>query len=173
MTPNSGRRAHPSTRRFSLPRTLAAVALAVAALVAGETHRWLPVTPAAPAGGTSAVGPACGGSFPPSAPVWVSDRKFKKVVLQAEVPVLLEFGAVWCVPCRKMLPTLNTLAADFAGRALIARVDIDEDPYLAQDLGVVNVPTMVLFNDGKLVRRTTGSRSLDELKGWLENLLES
>jgi len=173
MTPNSGRRAHPSTRRFSLPRTLAAGALAVAALVAGETRRWPPAAPAAPADGTSAVGPACGGSPPPSAPVWVSDRKFKKVVLQAEVPVLLEFGAVWCVPCRKMLPTLNTLAADFAGRALIARVDIDEDPYLAQDLGVVNVPTMVLFNDGKLVRRTTGSRSLDELKGWLENLLES
>ena len=105
--------------------------------------------------------------------MWVSDHKFKKVVLRAEVPVLVEFGAVWCMPCRKMVPTLNTLAADFAGRALIARVDIDEDPYLAQDLGVVNVPTVVLFNDGKLVRRATGSRSLDELKGLLEHLIES
>jgi thioredoxin 1 len=103
--------------------------------------------------------------------VWVSDRQFKKTVLRAEVPVLVEFGAAWCLPCRRMVPTLEALAADYAGRAVIARVDIDADPYLAQDLGVVNLPTMMLFDDGRLLRRETGSRSRDELTRLLDQAL--
>jgi thioredoxin len=143
------------------------LALAVlAALANGGGPASQAVAPAGPA-----LAPRCGGAPPPTHPVWVSDRKFKKVVLKAEVPVLVEFGAVWCVPCRKMVPTLESLAADFAGRALIARVDIDDDPYLAQDLGVVDVPTLLLFDDGRLVRRTTGNRSPAELRRLLDETL--
>jgi thioredoxin 1 len=103
--------------------------------------------------------------------VWVSDFKFKKVVLKAEVPVLVEFGAGWCLPCRKMVPTLKTLAADFAGRAVIARVDVDREPYLARDFDVVNLPAVFLFQDGRVVRRQIGSRSLDELTRMLEEAI--
>lgn len=118
-----------------------------------------------------ATGPACGGSPPPSRPIWVSERRFKKVVLEAEVPVLVEFGAVWCLPCHKMVPALNSLATDFAGRALVVRVDIDQDRYLAQDLGVDSLPMTILFHDGRPVRRLVGSRSRADLGRLLDQIL--
>jgi thioredoxin len=149
---------------------LALTALALAALVVVPSNgpRGLPDTAERVAPN---IGPECGGSPPPSQPVWVSDRKFRKVVLKAEVPVLVEFGAVWCLPCRKMVPALNALAADFVGRALVVRVDIDADPYLAQDLGVDSLPTTILFQDGRPVRRFVGGRSREELARLLDQLL--
>ena len=89
----------------------------------------------------------------------VTDAEFEKQVLQAEQPVVVDFWAPWCGPCRAIASTLDKLAGDYAGKLTIAKVNTDEEPRWAGQLGIQGIPTLIIFKDGKEVNRLIGSRT--------------
>ncbi|WP_305849629.1 thioredoxin family protein [Pseudonocardia lacus] len=90
--------------------------------------------------------------------VRVTDATFDELVLRSELPVLLEFTASWCPPCRMIEPVLRELAGELAGRVVVAQLDVDENPRTASAYGVLGMPTLNLYRDGAVVARLTGAR---------------
>ncbi|MDY6874195.1 MAG: thioredoxin [Chloroflexota bacterium] len=84
--------------------------------------------------------------------------QFEKTVNQASRPVLVEFGATWCGPCRMLEPVLAELAGEYGDRVDFYTVDVDQAPQLAMTLGVMSVPTVILFREGQAAERITGYR---------------
>lgn len=88
----------------------------------------------------------------------VTTGDFPEKVLQATQPVLVEFGAPWCGPCKMLEPVLVEMARDYLGKAAFFTVDVDQSPQLAAEYGVMGVPTVIKFQDGQPVKRMTGFR---------------
>ncbi len=86
----------------------------------------------------------------------VDEANFDDEVLKAEKPILLEFGATWCVPCRQLEPELLKLDGEWAGKVRLAKLDVDESPSLTMKFGVMGVPTLILFVKGEAKQRLTG-----------------
>jgi thioredoxin 1 len=97
-----------------------------------------------------------------------SDGRFEPDVLQADRPVLVEFGAVWCEPCREMAPVLAELAGEYQGRARIIKVDVDDNPATPRRYGVVAIPTLILFKNGQEQERAVGGRPRDQIRRMLD-----
>lgn len=97
----------------------------------------------------------------------ITEDTFEKEVIKSDLPVLVDLWAPWCNPCIAMEPTIKELAADFDGKVDIAKLNIDENPDLAQSLDVMSIPTMLLFKDGKPVERIIGLTAKDKLAGVL------
>jgi thioredoxin 1 len=83
---------------------------------------------------------------------------FTKEVLESEVPVVVDFWAPWCGPCRMVTPELDGLAQEYAGRLKVVKVNVDENPSVAQTYSVMSIPTIGLFHQGQLVARTVGAK---------------
>jgi thioredoxin 1 len=92
-----------------------------------------------------------------SEPIHVTDTAFEKTVLQSDLPVIVDFWAPWCGPCRMVAPTLDKLAKEYAGKLIIAKVNTDENPEWAGKYGVQGIPTMLLVAGGKIVHRQVGA----------------
>lgn len=86
----------------------------------------------------------------------LTELTFTKL-MKSQLPVLVDFGADWCPPCRAMEPLLDELSKDLAGKALIAKVNVDENPSLAAQFGVRNLPTFLVFKNGKPVEKIVGA----------------
>jgi thioredoxin 1 len=90
-------------------------------------------------------------------PIHVKDAEFEKTVLQSGLPVIVDFWAPWCGPCRMVAPTLDKLAKEQAGKLVIAKVNTDEDNEWAQKYGVMGIPTMLFVFNGKIIHRQVGA----------------
>lgn len=92
------------------------------------------------------------------------DGEFEERVARSKEPVLVEFGAPWCGPCRKFAPTVGAVVGEFRGRLRFLKVDTDENTRLPQECGVASIPTLILFKDGIEVARFVGRQPADRLR---------
>ena len=104
-------------------------------------------------------------------PLHVTDDAFEKAVLKSEVPVVVDFWAPWCGPCKMVAPILDKLAEEFAGKMLFAKVNTDENPRWAQSFNVQGIPTMLFIADGKVVHQQVGALPEPMLRSVIDQFL--
>jgi thioredoxin 1 len=94
----------------------------------------------------------------------VTDSDWDHEVLQAAGPVLVDFWAEWCPPCRKLTPVIEALAVEYDGRLKVVKLNIDDSPEVTTRYGIVSIPTLLLFRGGRVLEQSVGFRPIDELR---------
>jgi|SRR3990167_8003630 thioredoxin 1 len=101
----------------------------------------------------------------------LTDANFAENVLKSDKPVIVDFWAVWCGPCRMVGPIVEELANDYAGKAVIGKLDVDNNPEVAQKYGIRNIPTILFMKNGEIVDKQVGAASKDVLEAKLKALM--
>lgn len=99
----------------------------------------------------------------------INDTTFQAQVLHADKPVLVDFFATWCGPCRQMLPIVTELADEMADQVKIVKMDVDESPKTPEQFNIASIPTLILFKDGHSVAEHTGALPKADLKKWISD----
>ena len=107
-----------------------------------------------------------------SQPVEVNDSNFGEMVLQAKTPVLVDFWAAWCAPCRMVAPVVEELAKEYEGKVSFVKLDVDQNPRTASQYGIMSIPTLLIFKNGAPVSNIVGFRPKADLKRSLDATLE-
>lgn len=95
--------------------------------------------------------------------VTLTDKNFEEEVLKSPLPVLVDFWAIWCPPCQILGPTIEELANDFGGRVKFGKLDVDQNPKMAEKYEILSIPTLVIFKKGEPVKQIIGVKSKEEL----------
>ncbi len=112
---------------------------------------------------------SCKAELPPASdPIDVDADEFDRIVTESPVPILVDFWADWCMPCRMAAPEVKHVAHDLAGRAVVLKVDTERSPQLAARYNVRGIPNFAVFRGGKLVHQQAGLVNRDVMRGWLE-----
>ena len=99
--------------------------------------------------------------------VTITKNNFEAEVLCSEIPVLVDFWATWCGPCRMLAPVIGEIAEEYAGTVKVGKVNVDEEPELAMQFRVDSIPTVMLFKEGRLVNTTVGFRPKEQITAML------
>jgi len=106
-----------------------------------------------------------------SKPTEVNDSNFDQMVLQSKTPVLVDFWAVWCGPCRMVAPVVEELADEYEGKVTFTKLNVDENPKTSSQYGIMSIPTLLIFKDGAPVSNIIGFRPKAELKKNIDAVL--
>lgn len=102
---------------------------------------------------------------------YVTDETFKAEVLQSTQPVLVDYWAEWCAPCKAIAPVLDDIAAQYAGQLKVVKINIDDNPHLPAQYGIRSIPTLMLFKNGQVEATTVGSVAKSQLSAFLDQHL--
>ena len=105
-------------------------------------------------------------------PVAISDANFEQEVIQSDTPVLVDFWAEWCGPCRALTPVIESLSDEYSGRAKIAKMDVDANQQTAMKFGIRSIPTVMLFNKGEVVDSFIGVRPKTDYAASIDRLID-
>lgn len=103
--------------------------------------------------------------------ITLTSQNFEAEVAKSDVPVLVDFWATWCGPCRMLAPIITELADEYKGRIKVCKADVDANGDLAAQFAIVSIPTVILFKDGKAVEKLVGSRAADEYEDIIDKYL--
>ncbi len=101
------------------------------------------------------------------AEITITKDNFQKEVLESDIPVLVDFWAVWCGPCQMLAPTIEEIAAENEGKIKVGKVNVDEEQELAMKFGIMSIPTIIVFKDGEVVNKTMGFQPKENLMALL------
>lgn len=103
----------------------------------------------------------------------ITDATFEQTVLKSDIPVLVDFWAPWCGPCKALAPVLDALDAEIGARVAITKMNVDEEQKIAGQYRLRAVPTLMLFASGKILAQTSGAMSKEQLAAWIEQNLQA
>lgn len=103
--------------------------------------------------------------------ITVTEENFQSTVLESSVPVLVDFWADWCPPCKMIAPILEQIAEEYDGKALVCKLNVDENQALSQKYGVMSIPTLIFFKDGEIKDQAIGALPKDQLVSRLDALI--
>jgi thioredoxin 1 len=106
-----------------------------------------------------------------SKPIEIEEAKFDETVLKSTTPVLVDFWAPWCGPCKMVAPVVDELATEYDGKVSFVKVNVDDNPKVASQYGVMSIPTLILFKEGQPITNIVGFRPKEELKKGLDSAL--
>lgn len=101
----------------------------------------------------------------------VNEKNFDKEVLSEKLPVVIDFWATWCGPCRMLSPVIEEVSDELSGRAKFVKVNVDENPLLSQEYQISSIPTVMIVKDGKVVQTMVGFRPKEELKNMISQFI--
>jgi len=102
----------------------------------------------------------------------LTDDNFEQEVLQSDKPVLVDFWAEWCMPCKALAPTIDELASEYDGKAKVGKVDTDSNRDVSVKFGIQAIPTVILFKDGEVQQKFVGMRSKEDFKAEIDKLVD-
>ena len=102
----------------------------------------------------------------------VSDASFDADVISSTQPVLVDFWAEWCGPCKMLTPTINEIADEYSGRAIIGKLNVDDNPSIASDYGIRSIPSLLFFKGGKVENQIMGAVSKSDIEKALNNIID-
>jgi thioredoxin 1 len=101
----------------------------------------------------------------------ITDGNFEEVVMKSDKPVVVDFWAAWCGPCRMVGPIIEELAHDYEGRAVVGKVDVDHNPGVSAQFGIRNIPTILFIKNGQIVDKMVGAAPKDQFKAKLDAII--
>lgn len=105
--------------------------------------------------------------------VTLNDENFNDFIKNSKLPVLVDFYASWCGPCKRMAPELEKLAREYKGKLIVAKVDVDRSPLVSRQKNIQRIPTLVLFQEGREIRREEGAKTLEQLRQFIKPALKN
>ena len=102
----------------------------------------------------------------------ITDAQFEEIVLKSDVPVLVDFWAEWCGPCKQIAPALDELSKEMDGKLKIVKMNVDENNQVPTDFRIQAIPTLMLFNNGEMVARQMGALSKSKIESWVSSTID-